>query len=260
MELMEFLSDSLVSVGGLILFAVQVICVIHILRTGRPYWWIWIIWGIPLLGLGAYLYLEVRPSFRKFNIESLLWNFKSGAQRIRILQQQLEDTTTVRNRLALADELRRACQHDQECQVVEAGLRGPFADDAQLLLRLAEANLEAGRAAQAELLFLKIVPERSTDFLQRHKLVKARILGTLGRDSEAEPIFRTLVQSKKSEAPRYYFARYLLHRNQDAEATAILRDILHQYRRGTQVWRFQERQWYYAAKALLKTPRAQLKG
>ncbi len=138
--------------------------------------------------------------------------------------------------------------------MVEAGLRGPFADDPQLLLRLAEANLEAGRAEQAELLFLKIVPERSTDFVQRHKLLRARILGTLRRDAEAEPIFRELVAAKKSEAPRYYFAQFLLRRNQQGEAQAILQDILHQYRRGTRVWRFQERQWYYAARKLLKTP------
>ena len=39
------------------------------------------------------------------------------------------------------------------------------------------------------------------------------------------------------------------------EAAAILSDILHQYRRGTPVWRYQERRWYYAAKKLLKTGR-----
>jgi hypothetical protein len=249
---MELLSDWLVSIPGFVLLAAQVGCVIHILRTGRPYWWIWIIWMIPLLGLAAYLYMEVRPTLRKFNTQSLLWNFKSQSERIRILHEQLEDTTTIKNRLALADELRRAGKYDQECQVIEQGLRGPFADDAQLLLRLAEANLEGGRAQEAELLFLKIVPERSSDFVLRHKLLKARILGTLRRDGEAEPIFRELVKSKKSEAPRYYFAQYLVCRDQQQEAAAILRDILHQYRRGTQVWRFQERQWYYAARNLLK--------
>jgi hypothetical protein len=251
---MNLLSDLLFSGGGFVLLAAQVFCVIHIFRTGRPYWWIWVIWGVPLIGLAAYLYLEVRPSVRKLNMESLLWKLKSTPARIHILEQQLEEATTVRNRLALADELRRAGRHEQECQVVEAGLCGPFADDAQLLLRLAEANLEAGQAQQAEVIFLKIVPERSADFQQRHKLAKGRILGALGRDEEAEPIFRLLVASKKSEAPRYYYAEYLLRRNRKEEAMAMLRDILLQYRRGTQVWRFQERQWYYAAKALIKNP------
>ena len=250
---MAWLSDSLVSVGGFLLLAVQVVCVIHILRTGRPYWWIWIIWCIPLLGLAAYVYIEVRPTLRKLDLQSLLWNLKGSPERIRILQERLEDSTTIRNRLALADELRRAKQYDQECQVVRAGLCGPFASDGQLLLRLAEANLEAGRNQEADLLFSKIVPERSSDFVQKHKLLKARILGSLRKDAEAEPIFRELVAAKKSEAPRYYYALYLLSREQKGEASAILRDILHQYRRGTQVWRFQERPWYYATRSLLKT-------
>src|SRR5258706_15088941 len=102
---MDLLGDSLVSVGGFLLVAAQVGCLVHVLRTGRPYWWIWIIWGIPLIGLAAYLYLEVRPSFRKFDMQSLLWNFKSSSKRILILEQQLEDSTTVRNRLALANGL-----------------------------------------------------------------------------------------------------------------------------------------------------------
>ncbi|MBC7853245.1 MAG: hypothetical protein IAF94_07405 [Pirellulaceae bacterium] len=56
--------------------------------------------------------------------------------------------------------------------------------------------------------------------------MKARILGSMGKDEEAEPIFRELVAAKMSEAPRYYFALYLLSREQKREASAILRDIL----------------------------------
>lgn len=250
---MALLSDLLVSAGGFILLAAQVSCLIHILKTGRPYWWIWVVWGIPLIGLAAYLYLEVRPSFRRTNMRSILWNFKSSPERIRILQEQLQESTTIRNRLALADELRRAKQYGQECQVVEGGLCGPFSNDGGLLLRLAEAKLEGGWTQEADQLFSKIVLERSSDFVRRYKLLNARILGSLGKDTEAEAVFRELIESKKSEAPRYYFSLYLLSRDQKAEAAAILRDILYQYRRGTPVWRFQEREWYYAARQLLKT-------
>jgi hypothetical protein len=253
MGLGSLLFDSMFSAGGLVLLVAQLGCLVHILKTGRPYWWIWIIWMIPVIGLAAYIYLEVRPSFRRFNMQSLLWNFKSSQERIRILEEQLEDSTTVRNRLALADELHRAGKHDQECQVVAEGLRGPFADDPQLLLRLAEAQLEAGRPQEADAIVEKIVPERSSDFLQRHKLLKARVHGTLRRDAQAEPLFRELMAAKKSEAPRYYYAVYLLAREQPKEARNILQDILYKYRRGTPVWRYQEKQWYYAAKELLKT-------
>ena len=255
MGLGSLLFDWMFSAGGLLLLAAQAGCLIHILKTGRPYWWIWIIWGVPIIGLAAYIYLEVRPSFRRVNVQSFLWNFKNSQERIRILEERLEDSTTVRNRLALADELHRAGKHDQECQVVADGLRGPFADDPQLLLRLAEAHLEAGRSGEADKIVEKIIPDRSSDFVQRHKLLRARVYGSLGRDAQAEPLFRDLVAAKKSEAPRYYYAQYLLRRQQAGEAYAILKDILYKYRRGTPVWRYQERQWYYAAKSLLKAPR-----
>jgi hypothetical protein len=61
---------------------------------------------------------------------------------------------------------------------------------------------------------------------------------------------------RKSEAPRYYLAEYLLRHGRRDEAVALLQDILLQYRRGTVVWRFQERKWFYAAKKLLKSPAA----
>ena len=72
-------------------------------------------------------------------------------------------------------------------------------------------------------------------------------------NGDAETLFKELVARKRSEGPRYYYAEHLLRNGRRDEATSILKDILHQYRRGTVVWRFQERKWYYAAKRLLKS-------
>ena len=80
-----------------------------------------------------------------------------------------------------------------------------------------------------------------------------QVEGQNGR--EAEPLLKELVARKKSEAPRYYYADFLIGQSRRDEATGILNDILRQYRRGTPVWRFQEKRWFYAAKRLLKTQR-----
>lgn len=246
----------LLTVLGPILFLAQIVCLIHVLKTGRPYWWIWLIFGIPLVGLAAYIYLEVRPTFGKLGIQSLLWKLKSSQERIAIRRQQLEESSTVRNRLALADELHDAGRYDDECDVLADGLRGAFKDDATLLMRLAQAHLEADRAARAEEILTKTVPERSADSQQNYALLRARIQSRTGRGSEAERTFQEMGSKRKSEAPRFYYAEYLLRQGRRDEAVAILNDILLQYRRGTVVWRYQERRWYYAARKLLKTPAA----
>ena len=246
----------LLAVVGPLIFVAQIVCVIHVLRTGRPWWWMWVIFMIPLVGLAAYFYFEVRPTLGKLGIQSLLWRLKSSRERIAIRRAQLEESSTVKNRLLLADELHDAGQFDDECDVLADGLRGAFKDDATLLMRLAQAHLEADRAARAEEIVSKTVPERSADSQANFTLLKARVDGRIGRGPQAEQVFQELSAKKKSEAPRYYYAEYLLRQGRRDEALAILRDILHQYRRGTVVWRFQERRWFYAAKKLLKSPAA----
>jgi hypothetical protein len=133
-------------------------------------------------------------------------------------------------------------------------LRGAFKDDPHLLMRLAEAHLEAGRATEAQQFLAKAVPDKSPDTQLQHALLKARVAAANGHTAEAEALYKELVNSKRSEGPRFYYAEYLLRAGRRGEGTAILKDILQQYRRGTVVWRYQEKKWFYAARRLLKSP------
>ena len=244
--------SSLVSFAWPLIVLAQIACVVHVLKTGRPYWWLWIIFCFPLIGLAAYVYLEVRPSWGKVSWHALAWNLKSSRERVQILEHELEESTTIRNRLALADELHADRQYDREGTVLAEGLRGAFKDDPHLLMRLAEAHLEAGRAAEAEQFLAKAVPDKSPDTQLQHALLKARVAAAQGRDAEAEALFQELVSRRRSEGPRFYYAAFLLRTGRCGEGAALLNDILHQYRRGTVVWRYQEKKWFYAARKLLK--------
>jgi len=250
--------SGLFSLGGsfvwLVLAGIQLACIIHVVRTGRPYWWIMVIFWFPLIGALAYFFFEIRPSVGKFDYHAWLWRLKGAKERIAIREGVLEDSNTVRNRLALADELHAAGQFDRECAVLSEGLRGAFKDDATLLMRLVQSHLAAGRPAEAEQVLAKTVPEKSADAQLQFALLTARVAARCGRPDEAGKLFGELIAKKKSEGPRFYYAEFLLHSGHRDEATAILRDILYQYRRGTPVWRFVERRWYYAAKRLLKSP------
>src|SRR5688500_16053099 len=124
-----FSNPTLMSIVGPILLGAQIACLVHIFKTGRPYWWAWIIFIVPLVGVAAYIILEVRPSLAKVNLHSLLWKLKSSGERIQILGHNLAESSTVKNRLALADELHTARLFDKECEVLVEGLCGPFKDD-----------------------------------------------------------------------------------------------------------------------------------
>jgi hypothetical protein len=244
-----------ITVVGPLLLVAQIACLVHVLRTGRPYWWVWLIFGFPVVGMGAYLFLEVRPAILRGDWNAILWRMKGAEERVRILEAELEESSTVKNRLRLAEELHTAQRYDRECEVLADGLRGPFKDDSQLLMRLAQAHLEAGRIEEARAIVERTVPDRSVDSQLHYSLLKARVLGKLGHFAEAEALFQDLMNRKRSEGPRYFFAEFLLQNGQrEDEARAILHDILLRYRRGTPVWRHQERRWFYAARHLLKSP------
>jgi hypothetical protein len=117
---------------------------------------------------------------------------------------------------------------------------------------LAEAHLEAGRTAEAEQFIAQAIPDKSPDAQLQHALLRARLTSVQGRADEAELLFKELISRRRSEGPRYYYSEHLMDTGRQGEGTAILKDILLQYRRGTVVWRHQERKWFYAAKRLLK--------
>jgi hypothetical protein len=248
-----FWQSSLMTVLWSVSVLAQIACIIHVLKTGRPFWWLWIIFGFPLIGLAAYLYLEVRPTWGKVSWHAVLWRLKSRGERIAILQHALEESTTIKNRLALADELHAAGEYDRECALLADGLRGAFKDDPHLLMRLTDAHLEAGRAAEAGQFLAQAIPGSSPDAQLEHALLRARLAIAEGRTAEAETLLKELISKKRSEGPRYYYAELLLQTGRRGEATALLKDILHQYRRGTVVWRHLEKHWFYAARRLLKS-------
>jgi hypothetical protein len=187
------------------------------------------------------------------NWQAFWWRLKSSAQRIAYRREQLEYAPTVKNRFLLAEELHDAGKHDDECTILADGLQGAFKDDSELLLRLSQAHLEARRVTEAQKYYTRITPDRSSDFQARYKLQQARLLGAQGENIKAEAQFQELMKQRRSEGPRYYYALFLISTRRAPEGTKILQDILHQYRRGTRVWRHQEGEWYFAAKRSLRS-------
>ena len=63
---MREIVPNLYLVAGPLSVLLQIILVVHAIKTGRPYWWIWLILFFPFVGSGAYLLIEVAPDFRGF--------------------------------------------------------------------------------------------------------------------------------------------------------------------------------------------------
>ena len=47
-----------------LVFGLQLLCLAHVMKTGRPCQWLFIILALPLVGCLAYLCLEILPDLR----------------------------------------------------------------------------------------------------------------------------------------------------------------------------------------------------
>ncbi len=247
----SILSDcALFGVVTKLLWLVQLALVIHVFKTGRPYWWFWILLAAPVIGGLAYILIELLPATSVTSGGFTLW--KPRAWRIRDLRAELEESDTVKLRLQLAAELLAGGQTAEACAVAEECLRGAFRDDPHTLANVARYELEAGKftEALAALAQVKVEADRmlgnEVTFLRGWALVQA------GRHAEAQPILRNIESVLLGEQPRYFLAVSLQQSGQVAEARGIWEDIRKRFRRAGRGWRRAEQRWFKLAGERLK--------
>jgi hypothetical protein len=124
---------------GTLLFALQIAVCVHIIKTGRPYWWLWLVWFAPGLGCLIYIIVEVLPGWRVSNLGDLLWLIKTRTGRVASLKEKVEESPSVENRRALAAELKAQGDFAQAAEILQTAATGVFKDDGNLLKELVEA-------------------------------------------------------------------------------------------------------------------------
>ena len=134
----------------------QAALIVHVIKTGRNFLWIWAIALLPLAGPIAYIVVEILPEF--FGGRTAR-RAKSGVQRmldpdrgLRRASAEVEISGNVDARRRLADELFGRGQFDAAIEVYEGGLKGVFEHDPTLLLGLARAQFAKGEFGAARTL------------------------------------------------------------------------------------------------------------
>ncbi len=231
----------------IIVLLLEVACIVHIMRTGRERFWIYIVLFLPMAGMLAYLAAEVLPDLIGSRTASRL-NRKAVSvldpgRGLRSRQAELDKADTVENRRLLAEEHIAQGNYAEAAKLYESSLAGVHRDDTALLMGLARAKLgmESFAGAIAALDALREA-HPSFESSEAH-LMYARALEGLGRDEEAEAEYAHLVGYAAGEEARCRYAQLLLRRGKSAQARTIFAQVLKyaaqgskRYRRDQQVW------------------------
>jgi len=238
-----------------LLMAINLFFIVHAIKTGRPYYWVWIIFMLPVLGAAAYFFVEMRPNVRSIDWGNLRWRFASPTVRIGVLRDVAENSPTVKNRTRLAKEYELQTQWSLAAATYRECLTGVFDNDPRLLISLASALLEEGESEEAHQIASMIPAQRDFKLDDDRKLVFYRSQLAVGTLDSAIEGLEELANRKSSFAPRYYLAQAKVAGGKDDQADEDLQKIVHTFRNGNALLRKHEQQWYSAAQKLLKRKR-----
>lgn len=192
---------------------VAVFFAIHALRTGREMYWLFILFMFPLLGSVVYFAVVFLPDARlqrgARKAGALLQKTVDPGRDLRAAQHAFDLTPTAHNQVALAGALLGAGKTDEAVAQYDACLRGPFANDSEIILGAARAKLALGQA-QAVIDLLAPLRERQPNFRpEQLSLLLARAYEAAGRHGEAGELFDATAQrygSLEARAELYIWA------------------------------------------------------
>lgn len=233
-----------------LLWLLQLGLLIHVFKTGRPYWWFWILFSAPLIGGVIYLLVEVLPEWRGAGGNPFS-GLKPRSWRIRELRAELEETDIVKTRLALAEELLAAGDATGAHAVAVEALQGAFRDDPQTLTAVARHKLEVGEFKNALELLERVKTQSDRRLAVNVALLRGRALLGLQRPREAEPHFQAVEGSFIGDEPNHHLADVAVASGRPHEARERWQSILKRYRRATPAWRRSEKCWFQLAKQRL---------
>lgn len=245
---MSFLSGLPLWAVGLALLAAIALAV-HVVRTGRELFWVWIILIFQPFGAIIYFLAIVLPELLRGsgarNLQVAARETLDPGREYREARAACEDTPTVRNQSRLAAAAARLGRHEEAERLYAEAARSIHAEDPALLLGRAQALLELGRPDEA-LTVIELIPggETADPLTPPAILALGRAYEGLGRTAEADAAYAEAVQRMPGfEAPARYAAFMARHGRRDEARQAIadmdkrLTKLSHQFRKEGRQWR-----------------------
>lgn len=232
--------------------ALQVACAIHVVRSGRPLYWLWLILVGSYIAVAVYALVAIVPDLRHDprgrNVASKTLKLIDPQRRRRELERRLELSNTVENRRRLAEESLELGDYSNAQELYRSLLAGMYANDPDFMLGLAHAQFGAsdfsGARQSLEALIEANPRYRSSD----GHLLYARCLEELGQTEAALEEYRVLAESYPGEEGRFRYGRLLARSGRGSEAREVFQAQIRRAQLMPGYYRRKEQPWLKAAK------------
>jgi hypothetical protein len=241
---------------AVVLFAIDVVLIVHAAKTGRFWPWASLILMLPGVGAIAYVAVELAPqwlgSYRGRQAQNRIARALDPGKRYRRLRDELEISDTIANRVALAEECLALRRPEEALPLYDAVLAHPLGQEPSFMVGKARALLELSRAPEA-VATLEAMRSAFPHYENGDAhLLYARALETAGRDAEALAEYDELASYYAGAEPRSRRAALLQKLGRDAEARAAAEELVKTFQRAPQHVRRAQAEWIAEARRIAR--------
>jgi hypothetical protein len=238
-------------IAGALVLLIQFCFAYHALKTGRPYWWMFVIMAFPVMGCVIYYFVEVFPGSREHRKAR-----KAARKLARALQpdadlkkraEELEICGSLDNRMALAAECVSHRMFAEAARLYESCLVGAYANDGAILFSLAQACVDGGGWTQATQVIARLKAAAPKLRPLEVRLLEARVHEARGEYDAALAIYREILPPFVGLEARYRYGRLLLRLGRQEAAMEMFNEVVKHARRFASSIE-QEEHWAEAAR------------
>jgi hypothetical protein len=236
---------------------IQALLVIHVLKTGRNRYWIWLLLFLPLIGGIAYLVIEVLPEFRGgIRGQRAIREIKKAVNPGADLERHAaawEQSPNADNARRYAGALMDSGKFSQADEILDQAMSGFFSTEPNLMLLRARGRFESGRFDET-IRVLEALQEENPDFKSSEgHLLYARALQAAGRGDKAIGEYRAVATYFPGVEARYRLVLALQENGLADEAGRELDQLINDARLAPAHFRKSQKKWLALANDLRKS-------
>ena len=199
---------------AILLIIVQVVLVVHIIKTGRNTIWIWLVVLIPLVGSIAYIIVEILPaylnSYKGQKAKRDLSKIFNPNKNFNDAVENYSVTDTVGNTEKLASECLSKGMYSEAKELYSKCLNGIHKYDSRMMLGLAKAEFGLKNFEEVTNILNAMMDQNPDHEDSEAHLLYARAMEGLGEDQSAHEVYDAL--ESYSKTPEVMFRHAILLR------------------------------------------------
>jgi len=207
-----------------LIIGLQGFCIYHAIKNKNNYYWIFLIFFIPLIGSIIYLITQVFNNRDVENIQDSLTSIINPTKKVTDLKKQLEFSDTFQNKVNLADAYFEIRDYNNAITYYKGAKDTLFSSDFYVISRLMESYFYTNDYNNTITCYTELASGKEKINAQ-NQMQYGLTLDKLGKTNLAEKELKKIDISFSNYDERLIFAEFLMDQNKNEDAKIILQEV-----------------------------------